>query len=766
MPSFSIARNSSSTFDPASILGLEVSTTSVQVVTVIPRTSLGLLQGDDIDALSYGTTTAPTALDKASGYGEPSIAQPLPSPGWPSPVAFSVRPGAVGLAGTDLAREATCSPAEVAGDEYGVPTPGTNRQVFDENGTPCTTNTGFPFGLLIGDDVDALDAQSPFTIQPGQPIYFSLAPGSPSLTTLGVTPAHILKTASGTTPVVFATPAQLGLQDGDDIDAIELIENGNGTFDPATASNPGDILIFSLRAGSPSLGALGFRPGDLLVPNKQQPGGPPMRAFPARSSGLTVTDDLDALKSSDPMFLWRLAPYPEEPPTPPVLTCVTNPVGGPEAWTPRAPLPIGREGGFGVIIGNRIYVGQGYSAFGDDSFHFIYDIPSNTWLAGAPAPIGRAEVVGVCAEEPVNATTTQAKVFVIGGRSFTISTVLNAVYAYDPVTNTWAAKPPMPTARAGMGAVWVASTTSIYVFGGRDGTAPHSGMPLNVVERYNTVTGTWSTMAPMPFAMMDIYSTVYDPRTNKVYVIGGYDGVNATSTVQIYDVASNTWSLGAPMPTPRSNSLAGFCGGRIHVIGGYTGTNEVAVNEAYDPLTNTWSTGYMPLPGPRSEFMTAVTFTGQEIYAIGDGIFGVGGNVHDVYTCGPRPPPPPPKPSGANLAVFKSASPDPVRVGSNLTYTIVVTNAGPDTATGVLLTDTLPSTVDLVSISPSQGSCIGVGSVTCNLGNIGAGFSASVTIVVRPTQAGKASNTVAVWANEPDPQMGNNRATVTTLVNP
>ncbi|MCS7206454.1 MAG: DUF11 domain-containing protein [Dehalococcoidia bacterium] len=132
----------------------------------------------------------------------------------------------------------------------------------------------------------------------------------------------------------------------------------------------------------------------------------------------------------------------------------------------------------------------------------------------------------------------------------------------------------------------------------------------------------------------------------------------------------------------------------------------------------------------------------------------------------PTPPPPPPKPSGADLAVFKSASPDPGRVGQSLTYTILVTNAGPGVATGVLLTDTLPSTVNLVSISASQGSCIGVGSVTCNLGNIGAGFSASVTIVVQPTAAGKVSNTVQVWTSTPDPQTSNNQATITTTVNP
>ena len=41
----------------------------------------------------------------------------------------------------------------------------------------------------------------------------------------------------------------------------------------------------------------------------------------------------------------------------------------------------------------------------------------------------------------------------------------------------------------------------------------------------------------------------------------------------------------------------------------------------------------------------------------------------------------------ADLSVTKTDSPDPVRSGGNLTYTITVTNNGPDAATGVTMTD-------------------------------------------------------------------------------
>ena len=119
----------------------------------------------------------------------------------------------------------------------------------------------------------------------------------------------------------------------------------------------------------------------------------------------------------------------------------------------------------------------------------------------------------------------------------------------------------------------------------------------------------------------------------------------------------------------------------------------------------------------------------------------------------------------ADLSITKSDSPDPVNVGSSLTYTITVKNNGPSAATGVTMTDTLPGTVTFVSATPSQGNCSGTATVTCNLGSLSNGASATVTIVVTPNQAGDISNTATVAANEADPVTSNNSATQGTTVN-
>src|SRR5436189_6278307 len=61
----------------------------------------------------------------------------------------------------------------------------------------------------------------------------------------------------------------------------------------------------------------------------------------------------------------------------------------------------------------------------------------------------------------------------------------------------------------------------------------------------------------------------------------------------------------------------------------------------------------------------------------------------------------------ADLSLTKTDSPDPVTEGSQLTYTINVSNAGPDAATKVVVTDNLSSRLDLVSATASSGSCQG-----------------------------------------------------------
>src|SRR6266542_4935054 len=92
--------------------------------------------------------------------------------------------------------------------------------------------------------------------------------------------------------------------------------------------------------------------------------------------------------------------------------------------------------------------------------------------------------------------------------------------------------------------------------------------------------------------------------------------------------------------------------------------------------------------------------------------------------------------STADLAITKTASPSAGTAnGSQLTYTLTVTNGGPDTATDVSVNDPLPAGTTFVSVTPSQGSCSAPapgnnGTVNCSLGLVAAPGSATITLVV------------------------------------
>jgi uncharacterized repeat protein (TIGR01451 family) len=129
----------------------------------------------------------------------------------------------------------------------------------------------------------------------------------------------------------------------------------------------------------------------------------------------------------------------------------------------------------------------------------------------------------------------------------------------------------------------------------------------------------------------------------------------------------------------------------------------------------------------------------------------------------------------ADLKITKLDSPDPVHVGSTLTYTIRVENLGPNVATDVTVTEDLPKGVDLVSASATAGQCASKGAkketkVTCQLGTIGGpagvnyGGPPTVTIAVIPRKVGTITNTASVKGHQKDPVASNNKATATTRV--
>ncbi|HST41705.1 MAG TPA: hypothetical protein VLK58_19455 [Conexibacter sp.] len=120
-----------------------------------------------------------------------------------------------------------------------------------------------------------------------------------------------------------------------------------------------------------------------------------------------------------------------------------------------------------------------------------------------------------------------------------------------------------------------------------------------------------------------------------------------------------------------------------------------------------------------------------------------------------------------DLAIVKSG-PASATAGGTITWTLIATNNGPSTATGVTVSDALPAGVGFVSATPTQGTCTANGqTVGCALGELPSGGSAQIQLVGQ-LGAGLANTTIVnaatVTGTEPDPNPGNNRGEAPTSI--
>jgi uncharacterized repeat protein (TIGR01451 family) len=106
----------------------------------------------------------------------------------------------------------------------------------------------------------------------------------------------------------------------------------------------------------------------------------------------------------------------------------------------------------------------------------------------------------------------------------------------------------------------------------------------------------------------------------------------------------------------------------------------------------------------------------------------------------------------ADLAVTTTNfTPNPVTYGTNATATFSIKNNGPNAATGVTFTAPLPANVTLASATPSSGSCSGTTTVSCNIGNIANGATATVILTLTMTGVGAFSVTGTADDTQFDP---------------
>jgi len=306
----------------------------------IPAAAIGLLPGDEIDALSFGN-------DPIGGLHQ---------------LTFSVDTFAIGIPASGVAFEVTIGTAPSAPIPFAIPKPPEAAgDIFQQTGTlpgPCTnvlapagsgygagTGTGdesnatwaTPAGVIPpADDLDALEYSDPVVPPPGG-VYFSLAPGSPSLPLIPATPGDILWSPLGGGPVVIAalfgvgpaTDVALGIP-GANLDALNLVAMVPGVIAPgpvgASPCGPAmgtHLAEYSIAApGAFPPGAVLVRIGPVLAGVKVGPAG----------LGLTPADNLDALEAV------------VMPPPPPMV---------PVASTPALVLLTATLVGIGFLLASR-----------------------------------------------------------------------------------------------------------------------------------------------------------------------------------------------------------------------------------------------------------------------------------------------------------------------------------------------------------------------------------------------------------------------------
>ncbi|MHC4487171.1 MAG: Kelch repeat-containing protein [Planctomycetota bacterium] len=292
-------------------------------------------------------------------------------------------------------------------------------------------------------------------------------------------------------------------------------------------------------------------------------------------------------------------------------------------WTEKAPMPTARTTLSASTVDGKIYAIGGY---GGRSAVEQYNPVTDTWTKKASLPTPR---------QWLSTSAVNGKIYAIGGDARGGAPGLSTVEEYDPATDTWTeeALTPMPTARFTLSTSVVDG--KIYAIGGiLRATQSGPETPSSAVEAYDPETDTWTEKAPMPTARGMLSTSVVD---GKIYAIGGlfYNMEPPLSTVEVYDPATDTWTTKASMPTARVTfSATSAVNGIIYVIGGASGEPAFSTVEAYDPATDTW-TEKTSMPRARTGLATSVV--NGKIYAIGGSPASHGANMSTVYEYDPNP---------------------------------------------------------------------------------------------------------------------------------
>lgn len=293
-----------------------------------------------------------------------------------------------------------------------------------------------------------------------------------------------------------------------------------------------------------------------------------------------------------------------------VIACAGSGAAQAQKWSKAAPFPEASEEVYGIAAGGKLYVFGGLApGWKPKGLVYEYDPASDKWTKKKSMPLA-SHHLGLGTMNGKIYVFGGFRYPETGPRAWQ---PLDNAWEYDPAADTWKALAPVPTKRGSPNVALV--NGKFHVIGGAGlhpgskETVVHPARPhraLGTHEVYDPASNSWETRSPMPTARNHAASGVVNDR---IYIIGGRLGAafitraSNTDIVEEYDPATDQWgALKAPMPIARSASAWGTHNGRIYVAGGEQRTSEFQRTfravQAYDPKANRWTT-LPPMEFPR-----------------------------------------------------------------------------------------------------------------------------------------------------------------------
>lgn len=308
-------------------------------------------------------------------------------------------------------------------------------------------------------------------------------------------------------------------------------------------------------------------------------------------------------------------------PTAPTLGAMPNE----NTWTKKASMHEPR-GGLGVaVVNGKLYAIGGSNQSGlypaNIQGGFVgtneeYNPVTDTWTYRSPMPTPRSDFAIAVYNNKIycmGGTVGTEKVDIIFSRF--VTSVVNEVY--DPATDTWETKAALPNAGMFMQAIVV--DNKIYVIDGR----------FN--EVYDPENDTWTTKAQTPLPAEDYGPSGSNEYTlflldNKLYIVGQF-----SNRFIKYDFLEDTWSNGSMLPNYDFYSIAGGmttgskAPKRLYLLFGIRGWVPSAVTQAYNPVNNAWTTGK---PILTNRIHPGIAVVDDKLYVIGGYAMSISGRVN------------------------------------------------------------------------------------------------------------------------------------------